>query len=73
MLNQKPIQILVTYTKYPQINGFRDLVEQTIQNLATDQIGFIECHISEVLEMAQRLVEQGTSIILSTGATAGFL
>ena len=73
MHKPKPIHILVTYTKYPHINGFRDLVEQTLHSLATDQIGFVECHISDVLEIAQQLVKNGTTILLSTGATAGFL
>lgn len=73
MLNQKPINILVSYIKTPSINGFRALAEQTIANIHSDKIGFVECHISDVLEVAQQLVANGSVILLCTGATAHFL
>ncbi|MFC2996154.1 sigma 54-interacting transcriptional regulator [Acinetobacter sichuanensis] len=73
MLNQKPINILVSYIKTPSINGFRALAEQTIAKIHTDQIGFVECHISDVLDVAQQLVENGSEILLCTGATAHYL
>lgn len=73
MLNQKPINILVSYIKTPSINGFRALAEQTIEKVQSDKIGFVECHISDVLEVAQQLVKNGSEILLCTGATAHYL
>lgn len=73
MLNKKPINILVSYIKTPSINGFRALAEQTIEKMQSDKIGFVECHISDVLEVAHRLVDNGTEILLCTGATAHYL
>lgn len=73
MLNQKAINILVSYIKTPSINGFRELAEQTIAYSHSDQVGFVECHISDVLEVAQQLVENGSQILLCTGATAHYL
>lgn len=73
MLNQKPINILASYIKTPSINGFRALAEQTIETVHSDQIGFIECHISDVLKVAEQLVENGCEILLCTGATAHYL
>ena len=73
MLNQKPINILVSYIKTPSVNGFRALAEQTIEKVHSDQIGFVECHISDVLDVAQQLVENGSEILLCTGATAHYL
>lgn len=73
MLNQKPINILVSYIKTPSVNGFRALAEQTLEKIHTDKIGFVECHISDVLDVAQKLVENGSEILLCTGATAHYL
>ena len=73
MLNQKAINILVSYIKTPSVNGFRELAEQTLTLLHSDQVGFVECHISDVLEVAQQLVENGSQILLCTGATAHYL
>jgi propionate catabolism operon transcriptional regulator len=73
MLNQKPINILVSYIKTPSVNGFRALAEQTLEKIPTDKIGFVECHISDVLDVAQKLVENGSEILLCTGATAHYL
>lgn len=73
MLNQKPINILVSYIKTPSVNGFRALAEQTLEKVHTDKIGFVECHISDVLDVAQKLVENGSEILLCTGATAHYL
>ena len=73
MLNHKPINILVSYIKTPSINGFRALAEQAIAQIHSDRIGFVECHISDVLEVAQKLVENGSEILLCTGATAHYL
>lgn len=44
MINDKPINILFTYIKTPNINGFRSLVEQTLLELNSQDIGFVECH-----------------------------
>ena len=39
MLNQKPINILVSYIKTPSVNGFRALAEQTLEkDLPTAEI-----------------------------------
>lgn len=73
MLNQKPINILVSYIKTPSVNGFRALAQQTIEKVHSDKIGFVECHISDVLEVAEKLVENGSEILLCTGATAHYL
>ncbi|MFN3073961.1 sigma 54-interacting transcriptional regulator [Acinetobacter sp. TY2] len=73
MLNQKPINILVSYIKTPSMNGFRQLAEQTLAQMHSEQVGFVECHISDVLEVAQQLVENGSQILLCTGATAHYL
>jgi len=73
MLNQKPINILVSYIKTPSVNGFRALAEQTLEKIHTDKIGFVECHISDVLDVAQKLVENGSEVLLCTGATAHYL
>ena len=73
MLNQKPINILVSYIKTPSMNGFRQLAEQTLTQMHSEQVGFVECHISDVLEVAQQLVENGSQILLCTGATAHYL
>lgn len=73
MLNQKPINILVSYIKTPGINGFRELAEQTLEQLNSDKIGYVECHISDVLDVAQKLVQNGSEILLCTGATAHYL
>lgn len=73
MHTRKPIYILVTYIKQPNINRFRELVQTTIQHLQSDQIEYIECHISDVLDVAQQVVQQGCQILLCTGATAKFL
>lgn len=73
MYTRKPIYILVTYIKLPNINRFRELVQATIQQLHSEQIEYIECHISDVLEVAQQLVNDGCQILLCTGATAKFL
>ena len=53
MLNRKPINILVTYIKKPNINGFRSLVEQAIKEVDSDEIDLVECHISDVQDVAQ--------------------
>lgn len=73
MLNRKPINILVTYIKKPNINGFRSLVEQAISEVESNEIDLVECHISDVQDVAQSLVENGCQILLCTGATASFL
>lgn len=73
MLERKSINILVTYIKQPNINGFRSLLEQAIAEVDTDQIGVVECHIADVEAHAKALVEQGCQILLCTGATASFL
>lgn len=73
MLNQKPINIVVSYIKTPSINGFRALAEQSIAAVNSEQIGFVECHISDVLQVSQKLVENGSEILLCTGATAHYL
>lgn len=73
MLERKSINILVTYIKKPNINGFRSLLEQAIAEVDTDQIGVVECHIADVEAHAKALVEQGCQILLCTGATASFL
>ncbi|RSO58814.1 PAS domain-containing protein [Acinetobacter lactucae] len=73
MFERKPINILVTYIKQPNINGFRSLLEQAIVEVESDQIGVVECHISDVESIAKNLVEQGCQILLCTGATASFL
>ncbi|EPG9454905.1 sigma 54-interacting transcriptional regulator, partial [Acinetobacter baumannii] len=70
MLNRKPINILVTYIKKPNINGFRSLVEQAISEVESNEIDLVECHISDVQDVAQSLVENGCQILLCTGATA---
>lgn len=73
MLNKKPINLLVSYIKTPGINGFQLLAEQTIAQINSDQIGFVECHISDIFDVAQKLVENGSEILLCTGATAHYL
>lgn len=70
---RKPIHILVTYIKQPEINGFRALAEKVIHALNRNDIGFTECHIADVLQTSQQLVEEGCQILLCTGATAQFL
>lgn len=73
MLNRKPINILVTYIKQPNVNGFRLLVEQAIAEIQSDQIDLVECHISDVEDVAKALSKNGCQILLCTGATASFL
>lgn len=73
MLNRKPVNILVTYIKQPNINGFRVLLEQAIAEIQSDQIDLVECHISDVEDVAKALVKNGCQILLCTGATASFL
>ncbi|MFW2788020.1 PrpR N-terminal domain-containing protein, partial [Acinetobacter baumannii] len=55
------------------INGFRSLVEQAISEVESNEIDLVECHISDVQDVAQSLVENGCQILLCTGATASFL
>ncbi|MFC3901355.1 transcriptional regulator, propionate catabolism operon regulatory protein [Acinetobacter marinus] len=73
MLERKPINILVTYLKQPNINGFRSLLWQAIAAVETDQIDVVECHIADVESVAKDLVAQGCQILLCTGATASYL
>jgi len=73
MLNNKPINILFTYINTPNINGVRSLVEQTLLEIDSQDIGFVECHISDVEEVARQLTVNGCQIILCTGATASYL
>lgn len=73
MINSKPINILFTYIKAPNINGVRSLVEQALIELDSEYIGFVECHITEVKEVSQQLVINGCQIILCTAATASYL
>ena len=69
----KPIYILVPYLKKPDIDGFRHLVEEALPDFDTNLIGFLECPIADVLNIAEQLVSQDCKIILSTDATARFL
>jgi len=73
MPSNKPISILFTYIHSPNINGIRSLVEQAIVESASAEIGFVECHISDVENVAQQLTANGCQIILCTGATASYL
>ncbi len=73
MFNNKPINILFTYINTPNINGVRSLVEQTLLEIDSKDIGFVECHISDIKEVAQQLAINGCQIILCTGATASYL
>lgn len=41
MLNQKPINILVSYIKTPSMNGFRQLAEQTLAQMHSEQVGLL--------------------------------
>ena len=64
--------ILVTYIKQPNINGFRSLLERAISEVQSDQIGLVECHIADVEEVAKKLLVQGIDInviIQATGLT----
>lgn len=70
---RKPIHILVTYIKQPEINGFRALAEKVIAGLNRQDIGFTECHIADVLQASEQLVKDGCKILLCTGATAQYL
>ena len=73
MPHNKPINILFTYLHTPNINGIRSLVEQAISEINSQDIGFVECHISDVEDVAQQLTVNGCQIILCTGATASYL
>ena len=73
MSHNKPINILFTYLHTPNINGIRSLVEQAISEINSQDIGFVECHISDVEAVAQQLTVNGCQIILCTGATASYL
>lgn len=73
MFNNKPINILFTYINTPNINGVRSLVEQTLLEIDSKDIGFVECHISDIKEVSQQLTANGCQIILCTGATASYL
>lgn len=73
MSHNKPINILFTYLHTPNINGIRSLVEQAISEINSQDIGFVECHISDVEAVAQQLTVDGCQIILCTGATASYL
>jgi len=73
MPQNKPINILFTYIHTPNINGIRSLVEQAILEIDSQDIGFVECHISDVEAVAQQLTINGCQIILCTGATASYL
>ena len=73
MPQNKPINILFTYIHTPNVNGIRSLVEQAILEIDSQDIGFVECHISDVEAVAQQLTVNGCQIILCTGATASYL
>ena len=73
MTKTHTINIVIPYIWQSNINGVSDLVQHALKHLQQQDIGFIECHISEILEVAQNLVNNGCQIILSTGATAYFL
>lgn len=73
MFNNKPINILFTYINTPNINGVRSLVEQTLLEIDSKDIGFVECHISDIKEVSKQLTANGCQIILCTGATASYL
>ncbi|MBA6244500.1 MULTISPECIES: sigma 54-interacting transcriptional regulator [unclassified Psychrobacter] len=73
MPHNKPINILFTYLHTPNINGIRSLVEQAMSEINSQDIGFVECHISDVEAVAQQLTVNGCQIILCTGATASYL
>ena len=49
------------------------MVEQAILEIDSQDIGFVECHISDVEVVAQQLTINGCQIILCTGATASYL
>ena len=73
MPHNKPINILFTYLHTPNINGIRSLVEQAISEIDSQDIGFVECHISDIEAVAQQLTVDGCQIILCTGVTASYL
>ena len=48
------------------------LGEQAISEVESNEIDLVECHISDVQDVAQSLVENGCQILLCTGATGVF-